>query len=496
LPDDITLDEFEHVYISGRTVSQTLYFHSLPTASISQDQENDAFLAKFDANGNLLWCTYYGGLGDEKPFSIAIDPKTQEVVMGGKTSSVEGIAFNCSDPNPTDDDYTMDCTYSDNFDGFLAKFTVNGQVIRSTYIGGKAQDYLLGVTCYEDANGNVSIYATGTGEGDKGIVMPSHTDVEQYLYSGGDKDHGDVIVLKFNGDLSQRIWGSYYGNATGQERGHEIMADKSGNIYVVGTMSGGFNGLAKGTQIHQSVPGGSGDAHLSRWTSEGKMSWLTFLGGPEYERGRDVKTDLMGNIYIVGKTSAALSYPNAMVSSSDMVKTSSPIVSDQDGYVANSIPMVVASGAPSSGEPITMTYGAFALVNLAHPFIFQVIQPVLIFRLLQMLTIRKKSGGDYYFAKLNYNGTHIDYCTYYGGPGTEGGLATEFPDWYNGILMSHSRKAISISPRGQQVIVILIQHVSARADVHQVAMVTMIYSLPNSAIHVASIMMHLSPTIH
>jgi hypothetical protein len=47
---------------------------------------------------------------------------------------------------------------------------------------------------------------------------------------------------------------------------------------------------------------------------------------------------------------------------------------------------------------------------------------------------KHKSDGDYYFAKLNFNGTKILYCTYYGGTGVEGEKPTEVPDWYNGIM--------------------------------------------------------------
>jgi hypothetical protein len=219
LPDDIAVDEDEKIYVAGRTLSQKIYVQSTAVDSTGPNNQNDAFLAKFDADMNLLWCTYYGGLGDEKPFTISLDPVTQEVVMGGKTSSEEAIAFNCDNDAVN---YTMDCVYSSNFDGFLAKFSTSGNVMRGTYVGGFSQDYILGVTTFLQPDGQVVIFATGTAEGDGGIVKQSYQDVEQYIYSGGDKDHGDFFLLKFNGDLTERIWGTYYGTVDGQERGHEI----------------------------------------------------------------------------------------------------------------------------------------------------------------------------------------------------------------------------------------------------------------------------------
>jgi hypothetical protein len=185
-----------------------------------------------------------------------------------------------------------------------------------------------------DTAGKVWIYAVGSGEGANGIVRPSYTDVEQFTYSGGDKDHGDIILLKFNSDVSTRIWGTYLGKILGQERGHEVTVDSFGNVYIVGTMSEEYTGEAKGSQVYQTIPGGQSDAFLSQWTQDGKMNWLTYYGGPENERGRDVKTDRDGNVYIVGKTMAASIFPNSMVSSSNMIKASSSAGSDNDGYLA------------------------------------------------------------------------------------------------------------------------------------------------------------------
>jgi hypothetical protein len=231
LPDDIVVDDFENVYITGRTHSNKLWLHGQKIANHSLTDETDAFVAKFDQDGNIKWCTYYGGDGAEKPFAITLDPKTQEPYIGGKTGSSSGVAFNADNDTV---DYTIDSTYGGAFDAFLAKFTTSGDIIRSIYVGGVEQEYILGVSCYQEPTGAVVVYASGTAESSVGIVRPSYTNVEQYVYSGGDKYHGDIMLLKFNEDLSERKWGTYYGNQFGQERSHELTIDYRGYILCGG----------------------------------------------------------------------------------------------------------------------------------------------------------------------------------------------------------------------------------------------------------------------
>src|SRR4030095_15118655 len=127
LPDDISLDAFENIYISGRTRSNNLNWNGVQLAKKTLANVYDAFLSKFDKDGHLLWCTYYGGPNDEKAFAVAVDPKTQEVFIGGKTNSTTGIAFDCVD-DPVD--FKMDATFGGgDDDGFIAKFTSDGQII-------------------------------------------------------------------------------------------------------------------------------------------------------------------------------------------------------------------------------------------------------------------------------------------------------------------------------------------------------------------------------
>jgi hypothetical protein len=78
------------VYLAGFTASTT----TISTAGGYQSTSgggNDAFLAKFDDLGNLLWGTYYGGSGTEWGYDCAIDG-AGKCYLTGSTSSITGIA--------------------------------------------------------------------------------------------------------------------------------------------------------------------------------------------------------------------------------------------------------------------------------------------------------------------------------------------------------------------------------------------------------------------
>jgi hypothetical protein len=207
-------------------------------------------------------------------------------------------------------------------------------------------------------------------------------------------------------------------------------------FYVVGTMTEAFESLAKG-DVFQTIKGGSGDAFLSQWNSTGTLNWLTFYGGGEYERGRDVKTDLLGNIYFCGKTTASTNtnYPNAMVSSASVIKPAATIATpDLDGFVAKFNDLGQRIWGTYFGGTNYDEVRALSVSPLGTPVYISGYTTSPDMPVTGDAYDDQLNSGDYFFAKLNYDATELVYSTFYGGSGKEGGVATEFPDWYNGII--------------------------------------------------------------
>ena len=80
-----------NVYIGGNTISTS----GIAVGGFQNTYGGgnvDGFLAKFDANGNRLWATYYGGGGDDN-IACVITDAFGNVYAAGTTSTNVGMAF-------------------------------------------------------------------------------------------------------------------------------------------------------------------------------------------------------------------------------------------------------------------------------------------------------------------------------------------------------------------------------------------------------------------
>lgn len=86
-----TVNRFGDVFITGTATSLNM----LSTPNAYQPNynggTNDAFLAKFDNNGNIYWSTYYGGTGSDHGYSCSTS-KSGNIYLSGNTNSTSNIA--------------------------------------------------------------------------------------------------------------------------------------------------------------------------------------------------------------------------------------------------------------------------------------------------------------------------------------------------------------------------------------------------------------------
>jgi hypothetical protein len=190
------------VYVGGRTRSQrgiaTLGSYKASfTPFDAYDQ--DVFLIRFDANGNRLWGTYYGGKGFEAAPIIAHSKNGNIYIYGvcfnSDTSLASAGAFQTTSPGDAD------C--------FLAKFDTTCKRIWGTYIGSPKYDenaLLNGKISVEELgdDGNVWIMGQTRGTG-KGIATADA--YKDSLNASGKRD----AFIGCISPLGKPIYFSYYG---------------------------------------------------------------------------------------------------------------------------------------------------------------------------------------------------------------------------------------------------------------------------------------------
>jgi hypothetical protein len=160
----------------------------------------DAFLAKFNANGTLLYFTFLGGSLVEWANDLAVDSEDNAILAG----------FTASTDFPTVNAYQDERNAS--IDMFITKFSPNGQnIVFSTYLGGSSEDYGNAIT---------------TDSHDRIIVT------------------GQTTSADFPTTIPYSTTGSYYKNAT------LVVLGKDGSLLLSTAFGGGNHDIGIGVAWH------------------------------------------------------------------------------------------------------------------------------------------------------------------------------------------------------------------------------------------------------
>lgn len=110
----------------------------------------------------------------------------------------------------------------------------------------------------------------------------------------------DIITLEVNAeeiDLAL-IWSTCLGG-TDMDTIFDAAIDTEGNIYVTGDAWSSDLPALNGYDLTYN---GSVDAFVAKFSSNGEIMWLTYLGGDNDDEGRGIAVDSGDNIYVVGMT--------------------------------------------------------------------------------------------------------------------------------------------------------------------------------------------------
>ncbi|HYV94499.1 MAG TPA: T9SS type A sorting domain-containing protein [Chitinophagales bacterium] len=399
LTDEIAVDLDQNVYVTGRTRSSS----KISTAGAYQTAYAggiDIPLMKWDPSGNLIYSTYYGGSKNEIAFCIIVDPYNQPWI-GGHTYSLSGIATS---------DALQDAFVGPEYDVVLAKWSPEGDLLYGTYMGGIGEDEFQGL--WADTDG--SIYGSGFAESLTGIIF------SPCFQCTGDTA-GAVILCKFD-NYGNQIWATYWGGKK-RDRGHGVTVFGD-NVYQCGTVLSN-NVIAYGT-VFQSHNAGLNDVMLGRWNKyTGIPYWVTYYGGPDDERGRDVRCDLDGNIYFCGQAES----DDSVMSTPGVWKRNFTLTTaDREGYVAkfdsncnriwgtyfggNKIEFPRSLRVPPEGAPVYIGGYTKSDSNFVTADAYDNVN---------------KKNNDAFWLRFNWDASVLQYSTYFGGAKSES--VTE-PGWY------------------------------------------------------------------
>ncbi|MBL8237560.1 MAG: hypothetical protein JNM66_09090 [Bryobacterales bacterium] len=270
----IVVDGAGVITVAGHTNS--INFPTLGAARGALSGGRDAFITRLYAAGNqLVFSTYWGGLGHDAALAVTLD-LSGNVVVAGETASTDF---------PTQAAYSASA--SGGVDGFLARFSPAGVLQSSTYFGGGADDRIRGVA----VSSNGALHVTGS-------TASANFPVSAALYPSL-RGSMDAFYARFNSTGTFLTSSTYLGGGAGsslnEEAGYGIAIDTLGRVWIAGvTPSTDFPGVTGGRQT--AFGGGASDAFVTVLTAAGVLEWSTYIGGG----GIDVATSIAAGAGFVG----------------------------------------------------------------------------------------------------------------------------------------------------------------------------------------------------
>ncbi len=281
----LATDRAGNAYVTGRTRSLNFPTKTPLDGTLAGDGTTyDAFVAKYSAQGTLVYATYLGGTGNENLWDqvgIALDSAGNAYITG-TTQSLDFPIRNakqptCGSPTPCQD-------------AFVTKLNAQGNaLVYSTYLGGTGSD--TGTDIAVDGAGNA--YVAGI-TGSPNFPLGNAADTTQ----AGDEG----FVTKYNAQGSAYVFSTYLGG-TNADYPAAIALDGANNVYVTGgTVSNDF----PLRNPRQATYAGRYDGFVTELSAQGNaLVFSTYLGGTGNENvdgTGSIAVDGAGNIYVTGMT--------------------------------------------------------------------------------------------------------------------------------------------------------------------------------------------------
>lgn len=309
----IDTDNQGNYYITGVTDSNSGF------AGPQQADLLDTFVAKYDSSGTQQWIRQIGQNIIFNAFNIDVDPDTGDVFISGANvrSSLE---------NP-DDAFVIKFDTDGNQQWFTETGTSGFLNFDETYgltVANDGSVYATGWTVGNLGGINAGLYdnwiakydnATGEqqwvvqyGTPDYEWSWDVRTDSSGNVYTAGwtlgslggtNAGSYDSYLTKYDSSGNQ-LWIRQFGTA-GDDEAYSLYIDETDNIFVGGYTDGSLGG----------TNAGSFDPWVAQYDTDGNQIWITQFGTSDRDELYGLTGDAEGNLYVTGITQGSFGALNA-----------------------------------------------------------------------------------------------------------------------------------------------------------------------------------------
>jgi hypothetical protein len=357
-PHGVVTDAQKNIYLTGycgNTTTGNLPVNFNPNGgnTLNTYGHFDAFLAKYDQNGNYQWAMILGntvGATEERGWDIAVDNLNNVYVCGAMYGSINfnplgtanvksvgnsnaGLFLAKYNPNginewafvisandtsvfyeaytAVDIDAYGNVYFAGNFRGnnvnfnpngsntlssagatdmFFAKYTSSGNLIWVKRVGGTAQDIISPGAMRLD-NNNMP-YFTGRISG-----------TVNFNTSGGTNNVTGASLFLASYDTTGTLRYAFGMQSNPGDGGHRVGFDSQNNVYVAGWMNGTVNFNPNGT-YNLTATSPTADVFLAKYTNSGQFIWALNFGATnstDQNICAGLAVDQMNNVIITGQ---------------------------------------------------------------------------------------------------------------------------------------------------------------------------------------------------
>lgn len=388
--EGIAVDGIGAAYITGITGSSD--FPTTPGAFDTAFDGGDAFVAKLNADGSALdYATFLGGSSYDQGHGIAVDGSGMAYIIGWTQSPDFPVT-----PGAFDTSLGI-------ADIFVAKLNADGSALGyATFLGGSSGEGGRGIA----VDGSGAAYVAGSTESSDFPTTPGAFDTTY-------NRTGDAFVAKLNEAGSALDYATFLGGGAG-DGADGIAVDGSGTAYVVGsTRSSNFPVTPDAFDI--SCCDTYNDAFVAKLSADGSaLGYGTFLGGSYLDYGESIAVDGSGVAYVTGHTYSS-DFPTTPGAFDPIGK------GDWDAFVVelnttgSALAYATLLGGSSTDYAYSIAVDASGAAYVAG-YTFSRDFPTTCGAF-----DRTYDEGDAFVARLNADGSGLDYATFLGGSNSDDG---------------------------------------------------------------------------
>lgn len=212
---EVILDASNNIIVASCTQSNNFPVKNTGIQTSFGGTFQDGVVLKFTPDlSSIIFSTYFGGTGDDACFTAAINPITNNLYIGGSTTSTDLPGNKTGVIGSTN--------FGDVTDGYVTELQPDGSaIIKTTYVGTNGDDMLYGLQFDKDG----FPYIMGSTTGDWPVINANFS-------NPGSKQ----FIAKLKPDLSAYVYSTVFGTKSTVPNISPVafLVDRCENVYVSG----------------------------------------------------------------------------------------------------------------------------------------------------------------------------------------------------------------------------------------------------------------------